>query len=308
MKEDFQLSCESTVDLPFSYVNDRKISVLFYSYMVDDQEYTDDMGRHADALARFYQFIDAGKIPTTSQINTYRYIDYFEELIQRGDVLHIAFGSGMTPSVQNAEEAASTLRTKYPDRKLIVIDSMCSSSGYGLLVDVAADMRDRGCTMEEIENWVLANRKNVHHQFFSTDLQYYRRSGRMSGTAATVAAILGICPIMRLDNTGHIIAYEKCGVRKGLSRRPYEQWNSMRRAEKCILENALFAIQIVWTMQRHCKRKLQRIFRISMVKFVFVILAQLLQPIVDRVRWQYFSSVMNGQYKVTNIEIWPFFC
>lgn len=214
MDNQFQLSCESTVDLPYSYVAGRNISVLFYSYTVDEQDYPDDMGRDPDALPRFYRFIQEGKIPTTSQINTFRYSEYFEELLKKGDVLHIAFGSGMTPSVRNALEAAEALRARYPDRRLIVIDSFCSSSGYGLLVDQAADMRDLGRSMEEIAEWVLGNCKKVHHQFFSFDLQYFRRSGRMSGAAATVAAVLGICPIMRLDNTGHIIAYGKVQGKK----------------------------------------------------------------------------------------------
>jgi len=218
MNHNFQLSCESTVDLPFSYVDGRNISVLFYSYSVDGQEYPDDMGRDVNALPQFYSFLEAGKLPSTSQINTYRYYDYFKELLEKGDVLHIAFGSGMTPSVNNAREAAKMLLEEYPDRKLIVIDSTCSSSGYGLLVDVAADMRDQGSSMEEIEAWTLANCKLVHHQFFSTDLTHFRRSGRMSGPTATIATIIGICPIMRLNKEGRIIAYSKVRGKKAAVR------------------------------------------------------------------------------------------
>ncbi|MGN0963217.1 MAG: DegV family protein, partial [Clostridia bacterium] len=214
MQEPFILSCESTVDLPFAYVNGRNIPVLFYSFTVDGKEYPDDMGRDPEALPRFYRFLDEGKIPSTSQLNVYQYKEFFESLLQKGDVLHIAFGSGMTSSVSNAVTAAEMLRPEYPGRKITVIDSLCSSSGYGLLVDEAADMRDRGCSLEETGLWVTENRRNVHHQFFSTDLKYYRRSGRISGTAAAVGAILSICPIMRLDNGGHIIAYDKVRGKK----------------------------------------------------------------------------------------------
>lgn len=215
----FTLSCESTVDMPYGDMAKRDIPVLFYSYMVDEVEYPDDMGRDPEALPRFYQFLENGKIPTTSQLNEYQYEAFFEPLLQRGDVLHIAFGSGMTGSVRNAQIAAQTLAEKYPERKIVVIDSLCSSSGYGLLVELAADMRDRGCTMEEIENWVLANRKRVHHQFFSTDLSYFRRSGRISGSAAMLGAVLNICPIMRLDDAGKIIAYDKVrGKKKAIAR------------------------------------------------------------------------------------------
>lgn len=209
MEKKYILSCESTVDLPYTYVQSRQIPVLFYSYTVDGQAYEDDMGRDPAALPRFYQFLADGKIPSTSQVNAFRYEEFFEAQIQAGDILHIAFGSGMTPSVANAMLAAETVQRKYPDRRIVVIDSLCSSSGYGMLVDTAADMRDRGCSMDETIQWVMENRQRIHHQFFSTDLKYYRHSGRISGSAATLGAILSICPIMRLDDTGHIIVYDK---------------------------------------------------------------------------------------------------
>lgn len=115
----------------------------------------------------------------------------------------------MTQSYRNAVLAAEEMKKKYPDRKLVVIDSMCSSSGYGMLVDYAADMRDNGCPIEEVEAWLLENRQNIHHQFYSTDLSFFRRSGRMSGATAMIATVLGICPIMKLDDKGKIIAYGK---------------------------------------------------------------------------------------------------
>lgn len=219
MNGKFILSCESTVDMPYDYITSRKIPVLFYSYIVDGQEYVDDMGRDPEALPHFYEFLKNGKLPSTSQLNEFQYEEFFEELLEKGDVLHIAFGSGMTGSFYNAEKAAKNLREKYPDRKLIVIDSLCSSSGYGLLVDTAADMRDQGCSIEDTEYWIMQNRKCIHHQFFSTDLQYFKRSGRISGPAAMLGAVLNICPIMRLDETGHIIAYDKVrGRRKAIDR------------------------------------------------------------------------------------------
>ena len=142
MQHTFILSCESTVDLPYSYVSGRGIPVLFYSYSIDGVDYPDDMLRDPAALPHFYKLLDEGKMPSTSQLNEFAYEEFFEPLVQQGDVLHIAFGSGMTSSVQNAELAAQRLREKYPDRTICVIDSLCSSSGYGMLVDYAADLRD----------------------------------------------------------------------------------------------------------------------------------------------------------------------
>ncbi len=214
MNYPFQLSCESTVDLSYDYISGRDISVIFYTYGVDGKEYVDDMGRNPNALPEFFEMLKEGKMPVTSQINTFRYEEYFEELLKKGDVLHIAFGTGMTPSYRNAVDAAQILKVKYPDRKLVVIDSLCSCFGYGILVDSAADMRDSGASLEEIEEWVLANRNKVHHQLFSTDLTQFKRSGRVSGPAATIGTVLGICPIMHLNNEGRIIAYSKARGKK----------------------------------------------------------------------------------------------
>lgn len=209
MDEKFILSCESTVDVPFAYMQKRNVPVIFYSYMIDGVEYVDDMLRDPEALPRFYQFLNDGKLPTTTQLNTFQYLEFFEKQLQKGDLLHITLGTGMTKSYQNALVAAEELQEKYPQRKIRIVDSMCSSSGYGLLVDYAADMRERGCSMEQIEAWIVANRQMIHHQFFSTELKHYRRSGRMSGATAMIATVLNICPIMRLDDKGRIIAYSK---------------------------------------------------------------------------------------------------
>lgn len=210
----FILSCESTVDLPYSYVESRKIPVLFYSYLMNGQTYVDDMLRDSEALPAFYRRLKEGQMASTSQINETDYLNFFDEQLQKGDLLHLAFGSGMTNSVANAQMAAEKMREKYPNRRLIVLDSLASSSGYGLLVDTAADMRDAGAEMEEIEAWILANRNRVHHQFFSTDLKYFRRGGRVSGPAAMIGTILNICPLMHLNADGRIIAYGKVRGKK----------------------------------------------------------------------------------------------
>ena len=186
MERNFVLSCCSTVDLPYAYMARRDIPVLFYHYVVGDQDYVDDMGRDPAALPRFYGFLKAGKLPQTSQVNVAAYLDFFEEQLKKGDLLHIAFTSGQSGSVHNAMTAGKLLQEKYPDKKIVVIDSLCSSSGYGLLVDTAADMRDSGATLEETAQWVLDNRNKVHHQFFSSDMPQFRRTGRVSGAAAMV--------------------------------------------------------------------------------------------------------------------------
>lgn len=214
MDRSFVLSCESTVDMPYSYVCGRNIPVIFYAYTVDGVSFVDDMLRSPDALNAFYEKIAAGALPTTTQLNAFQYRDFFEPLLEKGDILHICLGTGMTGSYQNAVIAAEELMQLHPGRVIRVVDSLCSSSGYGMLVDCAADLRDQGASMEEIVDWVMKNRKNIHHQFFSTDLKHYRRSGRISGPAAMLGAVLNICPIMRLSEDGRIIAYGKARGKK----------------------------------------------------------------------------------------------
>lgn len=208
------LSSESTIDLPFSYVNERNISIIFYTYTANQKVYIDDMGRDEAALPNFYKMLEEGVLPNTSQINKFQYLEYFEDLLKKGDVIHLAFGTGMTPSYHRALEAKEELIKKYPDRKLIIIDTTCSSSGFGMILDDAADKRDEGYSMEELANWVESVKYTLHHQFFSTDLKYFKRSGRVSGATAMIATILGICPIMHLNYEGKIISYSKARGRK----------------------------------------------------------------------------------------------
>lgn len=215
MSASFQLSCESTVDFPYDYMAKRNIPVLFYTYTMNGEEYEDNMLRDPDALPNFFARLKAGEKPSTSQINFSRYLTFFEDLLQKGDLLHIAFGTGMTPSYYNACRAVEVLREKYPERELVVIDSLCSCIGYGMLTDLAADLRDEGYTLSETAKRITDMRLNVHHQFFSTDLTQFRRSGRVSGPAAAVGTFLNICPLMHLNREGKIIAYGKVrGIRQ----------------------------------------------------------------------------------------------
>lgn len=205
----FILSCGSTVDMPYSYCQSRDIPVVFYTYVVDGKEYVDDMLRDSEALPGFYRMLDAGALPHTSQVNTQTYIDFFDQLLEKGDVLHIAFGSGLSASAANALSAMEAAAAKHPDRTLKVVDSLAASSGQGLFVDMLADMRDNGATLEEAYQWAENNKLRINHQFFSTDLTHLRRNGRVSGPAAMLGTLLGICPIMHLNAEGRIIAYDK---------------------------------------------------------------------------------------------------
>lgn len=204
----FTLSCESTTDLTKRYLDERNLPVLAYSFTVDGEEHVDDMGENG-GLALLYNKIAENKKPSTSQLSEEKYVEFFTQLLQKGDLLHVAMGSGMSQSVDHALSAAEKLQKQFPERKIFVVDSTCSCVGYGLLVATLADMRDNGETVENLYHWAMENRRNVHHQFFSTTLQYFRRSGRVSGPAYFIGNMFKLCPIMRLNYDGKIIAYTK---------------------------------------------------------------------------------------------------
>ena len=214
MGRSFIISCESTVDVPYSQMEERGIPVIFYHYVIDGVDYVDDMGRDPEARPLFYKLLGEGKLPSTSLINQTTYKEFFENLLEKGDVLHISFTSGQSASCTNAFAAADEIHEEQPDKKLLVIDSLCSSSGYGLIVNMAADLADQGKSIDEVYSWILENRNKVHHQFFSSDMTQFKRTGRVSGPTATIATILNICPTMRLDDKGRIIAYGKVRGKK----------------------------------------------------------------------------------------------
>lgn len=211
MKKNFVLSCESTLDLPESYTKKREMHIIFYSYVIDGVEYEDNMGRSKEALEHFYTSIYSGKLPTTSLIVEHRYEEYFERLINETDlpILHLAFSSGLTPSAHKAVAAADTIRQKYPNARLEVVDSLCGGTGLGLLAEYVADLRDEGKTIDEALSWLNENKLCIRHLFFSTDMKFFRRSGRVSGAGAMIASVLGICPTMRVDREGKIFVYDK---------------------------------------------------------------------------------------------------
>ena len=239
----FILSCESTVDLPYSYLVERNIPVIFYKYTVDGVQYTDDLGKDPDSLPNYYKLLAGGAIPATSQINTYEYEQFFEEQLQKGDLIHVTLSSGITGSYANAVTAAENLKEKYPDRKICVIDSYGASSGFGMLIDTAADLRDDDMTFEYTRDWILNNRLNIHHQFYSITMDYFKRSGRVSGPAAAIATILNICPMMRFDSKGKIIAYEKVRGIKNVIRKTAEAMldhanNGHNYSGKCFISHS----------------------------------------------------------------------
>ena len=211
---DYIISCCSTMDLSAEHMKKRDIRYVCFSYELGGKSYKDDLGVTLP-LSEFYKAMEEGADTKTSQVNVDEFLEYFDSLLKEGkDVLHVSFSSGLSGSYNSACIAAEQMREKYPERKLIVLDSLAASSGYGLLMDVVADKRDEGLCIDDLAKWVEDNKLRVHHWFFSTTLKYYIRGGRVSKTAGFFGGMLGICPLLHVDREGRLIPMEKIRTKK----------------------------------------------------------------------------------------------
>lgn len=210
----YVITCCSTVDLPKEYFEQNNIPYACYHYILDGEEYLDDLGQSVP-YDEFYRRIDGGSMPTTSQINISEFMAFFEPFLREGkDILHLSMSSGISGTCNSAMNAKEELLAKYPDRTIKVVDSLAASSGYGLLLDKLVEMRDAGKSLEEVYLFAEDNKLKLQHWFFSTDLTHFKRGGRISATAATLGNILNLCPLMNVDYVGKLIVRQKIRGKK----------------------------------------------------------------------------------------------
>ena len=211
---DYILSCCSTADLSKEHFDRRGIHYVCFHYMLNDVSYPDDLGQSI-AFEDFYRMMTEGADTKTSQVNVAEFIDYFTPFLKEGkDILHVSLSSGLSGSVNSARTAAEMLSEEYPDRKIYVVDSLGASSGYGLIMETLADMRDEGKSLDELHDWIEANKLRLHHWFFSTDLTFYVKGGRVSKASGFFGTMLNICPLLNKDNLGRLIPREKIRTKK----------------------------------------------------------------------------------------------
>ncbi len=211
---EFVISCCTSADLSEEYLQKRNISYICMHYELDGNIYPDDLGKTM-SYADFYQAMVDGASTKTSQVNADEYERYFDSILSEGkDLIHFCLSSGISGSVNSANIALEECREKYPERKIYVVDSLAASSGFGLLVDKMADLRDEGKTIEEVYEFALENRLKVHHWFFSTDLTFYIRGGRVSKPAGYIGNMLNICPLLNVDFEGRLIPRYKIRTKK----------------------------------------------------------------------------------------------
>ncbi len=210
----YVLSCCSTADLAKEHFERRGIEYICFHYQLDGVEYADDLGQSIP-FDEFYKRMSEGADTCTAQVNISEYLEYFEKFLEQGkDILHITLSSGISGSYNSAVNAALIASERYPERKVYVVDSLAASSGFGLIMDTLADLRDGGMGLEELRDWIEENKLNMHHWFFSTDLTFFVKGGRISKAAGVFGGILNICPLMNMDNEGHLIPRSKIRGKK----------------------------------------------------------------------------------------------
>ena len=205
MNEPFVLSCCTTVDLNADMLAQRNIRYTSLHYRLDDKEYIDDLFQSMSA-DDFYQALRDGADSATAQVNVEEYRAYFEKFLKNGqDVLHVTLSSGLSGSFNSARIAAELLAEQYPDRTLRVVDSLGAASGSGLLMMELADRRDAGAKLDEVADWAEQNKLDLHHWFFTSDLTFFVKGGRVTKAAGWFGTALKICPVLNVDNLGRLI-------------------------------------------------------------------------------------------------------
>ena len=208
--QNYILSCCSTVDLTSQYLENRNIPYKSFHFFLDEEEHLDDMFSSNMKAEEFYNYMVEGKMTKTAQVNVEEYCEFFEELLTKADELvHIVFSSGLSGSFNSARIAVETLKEKLPNKKIYIVVSLCASSGYGLFMDMLADKRDEGVSAKELYEYAENLKLSIRHDFYSTDLTFYVRGGRVSKTAGFFGNILKICPVLDMNNEGKLIVRKK---------------------------------------------------------------------------------------------------
>ena len=241
---DYVLSCCSTADLTEEHFLRREISYVGFHYELGGVRYLDDLGKTID-FPTFYRAMADGVKTKTAPVSVDEFETYFEKLFfYRGkDILHVCLSSGLSDVMSAALEARKRLAERYPERQIFIVDSLGASSGYGLFMDQLADLRDAGYSLGELYEWAMSNRKKLNHWFFSTDLTYYVRGGRISRAAGSIGNALDICPLLNMDHAGHLVPRYKIRTKKRVIRAIVDQMESCARGHaeydgKCYLSHS----------------------------------------------------------------------
>ena len=211
----FVIFTDGCSNLPGSVLNQRQIRTLPFTYTINGRQttYSGDI-ESFDAHAH-YELLRAGELIQTSLANSQQFLDHFRPVLAEGlDVIYIGMSSGISGTYQASAIAAAELMAEFPGRRVRTVDSLGADFGPGLLTILAAQLRDAGKTADETAAFLDRKKMDLCEFFTVDDLMFLRRTGRLSTTGALVGTMLGIKPILRGDEEGHIVVCQKCRGRK----------------------------------------------------------------------------------------------
>ena len=211
----YRIITDSTGDLTPELIRDLQLTVIPMEFTIDGKSYRNYPDGHEMSAKAFYHLLRAGKTSTTAQINAHEFMDWADPILQAGeDILYLAFSSGLSGTCQSAYMAKEELSARYPDRKIYVVDSLAASMGEGLLAYYASKMQLEGKTIDEVYQWLQDNKLHLCHWFTVDDLNHLKRGGRVSSAAALFGTMLGIKPVLHVDDAGHLIPVAKIRGRR----------------------------------------------------------------------------------------------
>lgn len=212
MEKDYIIFTDSGSDLSAELVEKTRVQMLPLMYTVDDG---DPMPGDGADIPAFYASLREGKIAKTSAANFEDLMQAMESIAADGkDLLYIAFSSGLSSTANTAMLVARELSEKYPEQKIYVVDSLAASLGHGLLVYLAAKLRDEGKTIDEVRDYLEENKLHLCHWFTVDDLNHLKRGGRVSAAKAAIGTMLNLKPVLHVDDEGHLIHMSNARGRK----------------------------------------------------------------------------------------------
>ena len=214
MNQNYVFFTDSDSDLPYRYVDELDMTMVYMPYIIDGKEYFDDLGRDGKQK-EYFDNMRAGATPSTSLLPIGAYLEYFEPVFEAGkDILFVAFSSQLSGTINNIYAARDELLEKYPERKMIVVDTLSISIPQAILILKAHALYREGKTMEEVAAWLEENKLRAQAFFTVDDLVYLRRGGRISAIAATLGTMLDLKPVITESRDGKLVAVEKVQGRK----------------------------------------------------------------------------------------------
>lgn len=203
---DFIILTDSSCDLPAKMAEEMELLVLPLTVTVNGKEYVNYLDEREISFHDFYDLVRSGAKSSTSAVNLGAYLKAMEPVLESGkDILCLSFSSGLSNTYNAANLAVTELRTKYPERKIYAVDTLCASLGQGLLIYLANEERKKGKSIEEVRDFTENQKLHLCHWFTVDDLNFLKRGGRVSAATALLGTALNIKPVLHVDNEGRLI-------------------------------------------------------------------------------------------------------